>query len=295
VVLAPDGSFYIAEAVRIVRVDAAGTLTGVRTLIDSGSGDEGASIAVGPDGAVYYTEADVAGYCGEWGQYLEVRVRRLSPSGAEDPVVATWMNQDGLGTCSPSVKLAIDGQGSFYVGAASYVAKLLPGTTGSAVWVQAVGDFAFALAGNPEGGVFVGGFGSVLRIAADGTVTPFAGNGTHGSSGDGGPALEAQVGTVSGLTVCPDGTVTFLEYDRTSYSPRIREVTRDNLIATIGGGTSGFNGDGRLALDTAFAFSVSAGIASLPEGGFYVADRDNARVRRLLPTASAAAPTAPPR
>jgi hypothetical protein len=77
--------------------------------------------------------------------------------------------------------------------------------------------------------------------------------------------------------------------------PRIREVTRDNLIATIGGGTSGFNGDGRLALDTAFAFSVSAGIASLPEGGFYVADRDNARVRRLLPTTSAAAPTAPPR
>ena len=295
VALAPDGSFYIAESVRIVRVDAAGTLTGVRTLIGSESGDEGPSIAVGPDGAVYYTEADVVGSCGESGQYREVRVRRLSPSGAEDPVVATWANQDGLGRCSPSVKLAIDGEGSFYLGASSYVAKLLPGATGAAAWERYVVDFAFALAGNPEGGVFVGGFGSVLRIAADGTDTPFAGNGTHGSTGDGGPALDAQVGTVSGLTVCPDGTVTFLEYDLTSYLPRIREVTRDNLIATIGGGASGFNGDGRLALDTAFAFSVSAGIASLPEGGFYVSDRDNARVRRLLPTTSAAAPTAPPR
>ena len=293
VVLTPDGSFYVAEALRIVRVDAGGgTLTGVRTFNDSGAGDEGTSIAVGPDGAVYYTDADVVGYCSEWGRYPEVRVRRLSPSAAEDPVVATWVNQDLLGACSPSVKLAIDGAGSFYLGAANYVAKLLPGATGAAAWAQGVGDFAYALAGDPGGGVFVGGFSSVLRIAANGTATPFAGTGTHGSTGDGGPALEAQVGTVAGLTVCPDGTVTFLEYDLTSFSPRIREVTRDSLIATIGGGTSGFDGDGRLALATAFSFSLSAGIASLPEGGFYVADRDNARVRRLLPATSSAAPAA---
>jgi hypothetical protein len=188
--------------------------------------------------------------------------------------------------------VAIDGAGSFYLGAANYVAKLLPGSTGAAAWAQEVGDFAYALAGDPGGGVFVGGFGSVLRIDAEGTATPFAGTGTHGSTGDGGPALEAQVGTVAGLTVCSDGTVTFLEYDLTSFVPRIREVTRDSLIATIGGGTSGFDGDGRPALDTAFGFSRSAGIASLPEGGFYVADRDNARVRRLLPATSPAAPTA---
>ena len=116
------------------------------------------------------------------------------------------------------------------------------------------------------GGVFVGGFGSILRIAADGTSTPFAGTGTHGSAGDGGPALDAQVGTVAGLTACPDGTVTFLEDHLTSFSPRIREVTRDSLMATIGGGTSGFDGDGRPALDTAFGFSRSAGIASPPKG-----------------------------
>jgi len=291
VAIAPDGSFYVAEMLRIVRVDAAGTLTRVRTLTQNSSGDDGPSIAVGPDGAVYYTDADAVGFCGEWGQYLEVRVRRLSPSDTVDPVVATWVNQDGLGTCSPSVKLAIDGDGSFYVSAARFVAKLLPGTTGPAAWVQEAVDLVYGLTGDPRGGVFVGGFGSILRIAADGTATPFAGTGTHGSNGDGGPALDAQVGTVAGLTVCPDGTVTFLEYDLTSYSPRIREVTRDNVIATIGGGTSGFNGDGRLALETAFGFSRSAGIASRPEGGFYVADRDNARVRRLVPVTSTAAPT----
>ena len=252
-------------------------------------------IAVGPDGAVYYTDADIVGYCGEWGQYSEVRVRRLESPAAEDPIVATWVNQDLLGSCSTSVKLAIDGSGGVYLGAGNYVVRLLPGTTGAAVWTQEVVDFAYSLAADPNGGVFVGGFASILRIAPDGTATPFAGTGTHGSTGDGGGALAAQLGTVAGLTPCPDGTVTFLEYERTSSLPRIREVTRNHLMATIGGGASGFNGDGRLATDTAFGFSVSAGIASLPEGGFYVADRDNARVRRLLPTTrpAAAAPLQP--
>jgi VCBS repeat-containing protein len=292
VVVAPDGSFYVAEAQRIVRVDPAGTLTGARALPGGGSGDEGPSIAVTPDGTVYYTDADVVGSCNEGGYYSEIRVRRLSPSGAEDPVVATWAGGGYLGPCSPSAKLAIDGAGSFYLSAAYYVAKLLPGTTGEAAWSSYVADFAYALAADHDG-VFVGGYASVLRIGADGTSTPFAGTGAHGSTGDGGPALDAHVGAVAGLTVCPDGTVTFLEFDLTSSgTPRIREVTPDGLIATIGGGISGFNGDGRPALETAFGFSLSAGIASLPGGGFYVADRDNARVRRLLPTTGAAAPAA---
>jgi len=293
VVVAADGSFYVAEALRIVRVDSAGTLTGARALPGDGSGDEGPSIAVGPDGAVYYTDGDVMGSCGEGGYYAEIRVRRLSPAGSEDPVVATWAGGGYVGPCSPSAKLAIDGEGVFYLSAGYYVAKLLPGAAGEPAWALGVPESAYALAADPGGGVFVGGYASVLRIAADGTFAPLAGTGEHGSAGDGGPAINARVGAVSGLTVCPDGTVTFLEFDLSSGTPRIREVTPDGLIATIGGGSSGFNGDGQAALDTAFRFSLSAGIASLPDGGFYVTDRDNARVRRLSPvTGTGAHPAA---
>ena len=292
VAVAPDGSFYVAEAQRIVRVDAAGTLTNARTLPGGGSGDEGPSIAVAPDGAVYYTDGDVMGSCGEGGYYTEIRVRRLLPSQAEDPVVATWAGGGHVGPCSPSAKLAIGAEGDFYLSAGYFVARLQPGAAGETAWVAVAPESAYALAADPGGGVFVGGYASVLRIAADGTSAPFAGTGEHGSAGDGGPALNAHVGAVSGLTVCPDGTVTFLEFDLSSGTPRIREVTPDGLIATIGGGSGGFNGDGHPALDTAFGFSLSAGIASLPDGGFYIADRDNARVRRLSPATGAAAHSA---
>jgi VCBS repeat-containing protein len=283
VALTPDAILYVAEARRLVRVDPSGTLTVLRTFDNSPVGDEGPALAAGPDGAVYYTDADAGGYCSEWGQYTAVRIRRLAAGAGPDPVVATWLNVDQAGTCSPSLKLAVDGAGSFYLGNASWLVKVLPGSTGAAAWGQSAPDFAYALAGIPGGGVYVGGFGSVVKVDAEGIVAPFAGTAIHGFAGDGGPALDAQVGTVAGLTVCPDGTVTFLDFDRMSFTPRIREVTPNGVIATIGGGNSGFNGDGHPALETAFNFAGSAGIAALPSGGFYVADRDNARVRHLLP------------
>ncbi len=283
VALTPDGSLYVAETHRLVRVDTAGTLPVLRTFADSPAGDEGPALAVGPDGSLYYTDADPVGYCSEWGQYSAVRIRRLVGGSGPDPVAATWINTDEMGTCSPSLKLAVDGAGSFYLGSAWWLVKVLPGSTGAAEWGQNLPDFAYALAGVPAGGVYVGGFGSIVKVDGEGIAAPFAGTVVHGFAGDEGPALDAQVGTVAGLTVCLDGTVTFLDFDRTSFTPRIREVTSGGRIATIGGGTAGFNGDGRPALSTAFNFAGSAGIAALPGGGFFVADRDNARVRQLVP------------
>ena len=91
----------------------------------------------------------------------------------------------------------------FYLSAGYYVAKLLPGTAGEAAWVDWVWpNSAYALAADPGGGVFVGGYASVLRIAADGTFAPFAGTGEHGSTGDGGPALERAASARSRASRC---------------------------------------------------------------------------------------------
>src|SRR6266403_2096298 len=73
------------------------------------------------------------------------------------------------------------------------------------------------------------------------TISNFAGNGTKGSSGDGGPATEAQLNFPTGISRGPDGAL----YICDTGNHRVRKVARDGIITTIAGtGTAGFSGDG---------------------------------------------------
>jgi hypothetical protein len=114
-------------------------------------------------------------------------------------------------------------------------------------------------------------------------VTPFAGTGVHGTAGDGGPALQATLGAVGGIAVEKDGTVSLLEFDFYTWLPWIRQVRVDGTIVRIGGGSYGFDGDGRVATATAFAFSHSGGLAPAPDGSLVLVDLGNDRVRKLVP------------
>ena len=73
------------------------------------------------------------------------------------------------------------------------------------------------------------------------TITTVAGNGTAGFSGDGGPALQAQINHVVGLAIDAQGNM-FLAEENNS---RIRKVSPDGVISTFAGtGVPGFSGDG---------------------------------------------------
>jgi sugar lactone lactonase YvrE len=73
------------------------------------------------------------------------------------------------------------------------------------------------------------------------TITTFAGNGTKGLSGDGGPATAAQLADPAGIARGPDGAL----YICDTANHRIRKVTSDGRISTIAGtGEKGFSGDG---------------------------------------------------
>ncbi len=79
-----------------------------------------------------------------------------------------------------------------------------------------------------------------------GTIATFAGNGTKGFSGDGGPASAAQLSDPNGIARGPDGALYIC--DTTNH--RIRKVTRDGRITTVAGnGAKGFAGDGGPALE----------------------------------------------
>ncbi|MDT3443555.1 hypothetical protein [Pseudofrankia sp. BMG5.37] len=94
-----------------------------------------------------------------------------------------------------------------------------------------------------------------------GMATTVAGTGVKGFSGDGGPATEAQIGSVDDLAVLADGTIYFADFG----NERIRKVTPDGVISTVihvpGGGLS----------------TVEVG----PDGALYFTDLISSTVDRL--------------
>jgi sugar lactone lactonase YvrE len=77
------------------------------------------------------------------------------------------------------------------------------------------------------------------------SISTFAGTGTKGFSGDGGPASAAQLADPNGIARGPDGAL----YICDTMNHRIRKVTRDGRISTVAGtGEKGFSGDGGSAL-----------------------------------------------
>jgi TonB family protein len=124
-----------------------------------------------------------------------------------------------------------------------------------------------------------GGRSAVVRkITANGPQSTIAGNGTAGSSGDGGPAVSAQLRNPVGLAVDAAGNL----YIADSVDHRIRRVNRGGTINTFAGnGIRGFSGDGGPA--TSAQLNAPAGLALDRAGNLYVADSGNASIRRITP------------
>ncbi len=115
----------------------------------------------------------------------------------------------------------------------------------------------------------------VVRVTAGGEVSLIAGAGTAGFSGDGGPAVEAQLNGPRSVALGASGNLYIADTD----NHRIRRVTPQGVISTIAGGSSaGFNGDGdALRALLSFPYGVHAG----PDGLLYVVDSGNQLVRRI--------------
>ncbi len=80
----------------------------------------------------------------------------------------------------------------------------------------------------------------IRRIdGATGMIDTVAGTGTRGLSGDGGPAVDAELQYPSGVTVAPDGQV----YIADSFNHRIRRIDPSGVITTVVGTTEGYSGD----------------------------------------------------
>jgi sugar lactone lactonase YvrE len=108
------------------------------------------------------------------------------------------------------------------------------------------------------------------------TIITVAGTGSAGFSGDGGPATSARLQTPEGVTVNSSGTLYIADYG----NHRVRQVTRDGVIATVAGtGSAGYGGDGGPA--TAAQLHFPYGVAVDSAGTLYIAEFGNHRVRQV--------------
>ncbi len=112
-----------------------------------------------------------------------------------------------------------------------------------------------------------------IRVVAGGIITTLAGTGTPGYSGDGGPALAAQLALPTSLAVDASGNL----YIADTNNHRIRKLTSGTLTTVAGNGEELFAGDGGPA--TAASLDQPTGIAVDVSGNLYIADKNNHRIR----------------
>jgi len=114
-------------------------------------------------------------------------------------------------------------------------------------------------------------------IVATGIITTIAGNGTSGSSGDNGLAINAELSNPSGLFVDVIGNVFIADY----YNNKVRKVNASTgIIITIAGtGTAGYSGDNGLAINAELNGPVKVFGDSI--GDIYISDQWNSVVRKL--------------
>src|SRR5579862_5790331 len=115
-------------------------------------------------------------------------------------------------------------------------------------------------------------------MASGQTINTFAGNGTAGYSGDGGPAAQAEINRVVGLAIDAGGNV----YMADQNNNRVRKVDAKGVITTFAGtGTAGYSGDGGPAVQA--ELNGPLGVCVAPNGNVYVNDNGNKRVRAISP------------
>jgi sugar lactone lactonase YvrE len=117
---------------------------------------------------------------------------------------------------------------------------------------------------------------AIRKVDSKGTITTLAGTGVTGYSGDGGDAARATFRSPKGIRCDGQGNVYVVDSDNNA----IRKIdVKTNVVTTVAGGRKGSGGDGGNATDAGLDWPHGCVIG--PDGGLYIADSRNQRVRRV--------------
>jgi sugar lactone lactonase YvrE len=133
------------------------------------------------------------------------------------------------------------------------------------------------LAFDAEGNLFVADTYNhrIRRIDRQGVITTVAGNGKAPYSSYNDPAPKDSLNNPQGIAVDRAGNILIAD----TYNRVVRRLERNGTLTIVAGSVGGLSGDGGPA--TAAQLNLPMAVALDPDGGFYVADSANSRIRRV--------------
>jgi serine/threonine protein kinase/sugar lactone lactonase YvrE len=226
------------------------------------SGDGGPATAAELNGPVGLA-VDAAGnvYIAD---YLNSRIRRVSPSGIITTIAGNGEDENGPGAVVGTVAQ--------------------PATPDFGDGGPAIDAFLFAPAGlalDHAGDLLIADTvdNRIRMINPQGIISTVAGGYGQGSAGDGGPATSALLDEPWDVAVDGAGRI----YIADELGQRVRRIDLDGTIETIAGvGIAGFSGDGGPAI--AATLRSPRGVAVDAAGDVFITDRSNRRIREITAT-----------
>lgn len=266
--------------------------------IKDGVSDTNYSVAVGPDGSVYFSDIirdtitrilPIRNLADPWHRFFRHRIAGTGDSGFsgdDGPALeAQLANPAGLALAPDGGlyvadagngrlrRVAPDGTITTVAGGGTVPGWYAPnGTPATSLLLSSPSGVAVA----PDGNVYLSdvGWGVVFQIGTDGLATIVAGRGS--GVGDGRSGGYGGLDQPHGLAVGPDGSL----YIADSGHHRIRKISPGGIISTVAGaGMSGFDGDGTLARFAKLNYPSAVAVA--PDGSLYIGDTRNCRVRHV--------------
>lgn len=242
----PAGNLYVTEYNnnRIRKIDRTGIITtyaGNGAIGYNGDSIQATSASLNrPQGIT----ADAAGNI-YFADVSNARVRKINTSGIISTVAGNGAGGiytgDGVPATSTPVcthYVAVDGSGNLYLSETSTAPR-------------------------------------IRKVAASsGIISTFAGDGTIGYDGDGGPATAAHFETPTGIFADASGNVFFADETKNV----VRKIASTGIITTVAGNdTSGGSGDGGSATAARLSYPINVFVNS--SGDLFISDLGNNKIR----------------
>ncbi len=297
-----NGNLFIADALnyRIRKVNTSGIITTVAGSGSFGYSGDGGPATAAQFGAVNDVVFDTAGnmFIADFDFHV---IRKVSTAG----VISTYVGSGtagfaGDGGAATAAKLnhpgclAFDVSGNMFITdqGNDCIRKVTPAGVistavgqGGATGFSGDGGQATAARLNAPTGIAFDRHGNLFlsdrlnnrmrKVDTSGIINTFAGSGTLGYSGDGGPATAAEFNLISIISFDNNGNIFVVD----EYNHAIRKIDVSGSISTYAGGTFGFGGDGGPA--SLAQLNHPRGLFIDSNNFFYVSDMFNNRIRMI--------------